>query len=152
MIKAVSHLVLASKNVPVMTKFFSKVFDAESCYENEEFSEFILASGFRVAFFKPLAKNLKYFNAITSRKAISIGVTVDNVDEFYEKLKKKTKSLNISLASKPKDHPWGFRSFLLIDPDLNRWEITQSPSKRGMLKEVPLVRKLKKKSKLKPLH
>ncbi len=144
MIKAVSHLVLATKNVPRMTKFFSRVFDAEACYENEEFSEFILPSGFRVAFFKPLTKNLEHFNATASRKAISIGVTVENVDALYEKLKKKTKAWNISLASKPKDHPWGFRSFLLVDPDSNRWEITQSPSSRGMLKEVPLVRKLKK--------
>ncbi len=68
---------------------------------------------------------------------------------FMRDLKRKP---NISLASKPKDHPWGFRSFLLVDPDLNRWEITQSPSEKGMLKPVPLAGNLKKKLTLVPLH
>jgi uncharacterized glyoxalase superfamily protein PhnB len=33
--------------------------------------------------------------------------------------------------------PWGERSFLLTDPDGNRWEITQSPSADGMLVNRP---------------
>jgi uncharacterized glyoxalase superfamily protein PhnB len=41
----------------------------------------------------------------------------------------------ITISGPPKDHPWGERSFLLTDPDGNRWEITQSPSDNGMLTE-----------------
>jgi len=38
-----------------------------------------------------------------------------------------------STAGEPKEHPWGEKSFLLIDPDGNRWEITESPTPDGIL-------------------
>ena len=40
----------------------------------------------------------------------------------------------LALPGTREDHPWGERSFLLTDPDGNRWEITQAPTDEGMLK------------------
>ena len=39
----------------------------------------------------------------------------------------------IQLSGPPKEHPWGDKSFLVTDPDGNRWEIAQAPSDDGML-------------------
>lgn len=145
MIKSCSHLVIATDDVKEMSDFFSQVFEIKSCYENELFSEFILESEFRIAFFKPIEANKQLFDTSSSRRSISLGITVENVDKTFEKVKNLNMP-NVEIGSKPKDHIWGFRSFVLIDPDKNRWEITQSPTKAGMLKEVDLVKKLQDKS------
>lgn len=143
MIKSCSHLVIATDDVKKMSDFFAQIFEVTSCYENELFSEFILESEFRIAFFKPVEANKKFFDTSSSRRSISLGVTVENVDKTFERVKL-LKELDIEIGSEPKDHIWGFRSFVLLDPDKNRWEITQSPTKSGMLKEVDLVKKLSK--------
>ncbi len=142
MIKGFSHIVIATENVKKMTSFFNEVFEIQACYENDLFSEFILESQFRVAFFKPLEVNKQFFDTASTRSSISLGITVKDVDKTFERVKNLSKKHNLEIGSEPKDHPWGFRSFLLIDPDKNRWEITQSPTQSGMLKEVELVKKL----------
>lgn len=145
MIKNCSHLVIATENVKNMTSFFSEIFEVKSCYENDLFSEFILESEFRVAFFKPVEANKDFFDTKSTRNSISLGVTVSDVDKTFERAKTLQEKHKFEIASKPKDHPWGFRSFLLIDPDGNRWEVTQSPTETGLLKEVELAKNLTEK-------
>ena len=132
MIRACSHLVIATDNVPRMTKFFAKVFATEAHFRNKLFAEFILPSKFRVAFFKPVGPAAKYFESTPNRGGVSFGVTVDNVDAVFE-MAGSMKGDEVQVSGPPKDHPWGEKSFLLIDPDGNRWEITNSPSADGML-------------------
>ncbi len=143
MIKNCSHLVIATDDVKKLSDFFCDVFEVKSCYENDLFSEFILESEFRIAFFKPIEANKQFFDTLSSRKSISLGVTVEDVDKTFEKVKILSKKHDLEIGSEPKDHPWGFRSFVLIDPDKNRWEVTQSPTKTGMLKEIDLAKTLK---------
>jgi uncharacterized glyoxalase superfamily protein PhnB len=57
---------------------------------------------------------------------------VSDVEATYRTLAGMT-GAGIALSGPPKDHPWGEKSFLLTDPDGNRWEITQAPSDDGML-------------------
>lgn len=134
MICACSHLVLATKNVSRMADFFSSVFEIKAHFQNETFVEFILPSKFRVAFFEPTGSTQRYFSIGNARDAVSIGVTVENVDNLYSRIIDLQKSIqNMQVSGSPKNHAWGERSFLLIDPDDNRWEITQSPSIDGLL-------------------
>ncbi len=116
-----------------MTRFFERIFNIPPHYENEEFSEFVLPSGSRVAFFKPTGKTVKYFKSEGDRSGASFGVTVEDVDAFYGNCVAHASEFNIQLSGEPKEHPWGEKSFLLIDGDGNRWEITQSPSADGAL-------------------
>lgn len=138
MIQACSHLVIATNNVLQMDSFFTKIFGIEAHFKNKMFAEFILPSRFRVAFFKPVGPAAKYFKSSATREGVSFGVTVDSVDSVFAKLKE-INDEKIHVSGPPKEHPWGEKSFLMIDPDGNRWEITQSPSKDGMLvpKELP---------------
>jgi uncharacterized glyoxalase superfamily protein PhnB len=65
---------------------------------------------------------------------MSIGVTTKSVDQLFNKTQtKEFQDLGIRVSGPPKEHPWGEKSFLLIDPDGNRWEITEAPSDSGML-------------------
>lgn len=134
MLLAVSHAVLATNDVPRITRFFSEAFALTPHFENDMFSEFVLPSGFRLAFFKPVGKSAKVFSADGPRNTQSMGLTVKNVDEFYTSLLARLDALGGNTEGPPKDHPWGEKSFLLLDCDGNRWEITQSPSTDGMLK------------------
>lgn len=134
MLRACSHLVIATADVPKMTAFFSQLFEARAHFENEMFAEFVLPSRFRVAFFKPVGATVKYFVADGARGHASFGVTSDNVDELHRRATSEDfRARGVSVSGPPKTHPWGERSFLLIDPDGNRWEITESPSQDGML-------------------
>ncbi len=130
MLLAVSHIVLATEDVARITRFFQGGFDLKPYFENEMFSEFVLPSGFRMAFFKPVGKSAKSFSATSDRRAVSYGLSVKNVEESFQKLT----ALGAKTEGPPKDHPWGEKSFLLIDCDGNRWEVVQSPSESGMLK------------------
>jgi uncharacterized glyoxalase superfamily protein PhnB len=58
---------------------------------------------------------------------------VKDVDDLYQKVLSQDQDYHLQTSGPPKDHPWGERSFLLIDPDGNRWEVTQSPTDKGML-------------------
>lgn len=129
MIKACSHLVIASSNVSAMREFFVSLFQAKPHFSNDEFCEFVLASHFRVAFFKPVGKSALFFSLPQDRSQVAYGVTVENVEEVYSR----ALQLRLQVSGAPKDHPWGEKSFLLIDPENNRWEIAQSPSRDGML-------------------
>ena len=131
---ACSHVVLASADVPRITSFFSQAFGIAPRFENAMFSEFVLPSKFRVAFFKPVGPSARTFDAAAERTASALGVTVDDVDASYRALVELADA-SIVLSGPPKDHPWGERSFLLTDPDGNRWEIAQSPSAGGMLED-----------------
>jgi len=134
MLLAVSHAVLATEDVPRITRFFIDVFSLKPHFENDMFSEFVLPSGFRLAFFKPVGKSAKVFSASGPRNTMSFGLTVKNVDEFYKTIESRT---DCKTEGPPKDHPWGEKSFLLLDCDGNRWEITQSPSADGMIPSRP---------------
>ena len=137
MILACSHSVLATSNVPAITRFFATAFDVAPVFENEAFSEFVLPSRFRVAFFTPTGTAAKVFDAAASRSAGALGVTVRDVDAMFARLESLRDAFVFTLSGPPKNHPWGERSFLLTDPDGNRWEIAQAPSDDGML--VPLA-------------
>jgi uncharacterized glyoxalase superfamily protein PhnB len=129
---ACSHVVLASDDVPRITSFFHHAFGVAPRFENAMFSEFVLPSKFRVAFFKPVGPSARTFRATADRTAGALGVTVADVDATYRTLADLT-GFPIQLSGPPKEHPWGEKSFLLTDPDGNRWEIAQSPSASGML-------------------
>ena len=130
MLLACSHLVLSSSDVPRITKTFGAAFELAPHFANDMFAEFVLPSGFRIAFFKPVGPTAKTFTTSADRSTSSIGITVDDVDAVHAVVSKLDECI---VSGVPKDHPWGERSFLLTDPDGNRWEITQSPSPSGML-------------------
>jgi catechol 2,3-dioxygenase-like lactoylglutathione lyase family enzyme len=130
---ACSHVILASDDVPRIARFFREAFEVEAHYENDLFADFVLPSKFRVAFFKPVGASAKAFRAEADRDGCAFGATVAAVDGVYERLTAMADRFPIRLSGPPKDHPWGERSFLLTDPDGNRWEITQSPAADGML-------------------
>lgn len=129
-----SHLTLASADVPRMTRFFSEAFEVEPHFENEMFAEFVLPSLFRLAFFVPVGASAKSFRAEADRDGSAFGVTVTDVDATYARLLGMGERFALTLSGPPKEHPWGEKSFLLTDPDGNRWEIAQSPSDDGMLR------------------
>jgi hypothetical protein len=129
-----SHLVLATSDVPRITRFFAEAFELPPYFENEMFSEFVLASGYRIAFFVPVGASARSFRAEAERDGCSHGVTVADVDHVHRRLLLLSERFDMKLSGPPKDHPWGEKSFLLTDPDDNRWEITQTPSADGMLR------------------
>lgn len=133
MILAASHLVLATADVPAITKFFVDVFELTPAFENDMFSEFVLPSKFRIAFFKPVGPSAQSFDAAAARNAGAVGLTVADVDAVYERLEQMRDAFTHRLSGPPREHPWGEKSFLMTDPDGNRWEITESPSADGLL-------------------
>jgi uncharacterized glyoxalase superfamily protein PhnB len=132
MILTCSHVVLASEDVPRITRFFSQTFAISPQFENDMFAEFVLPSRFRLAFFKPVGASARTFRAASDRAACAFGITVTDVEAIYGALGRMSDS-GIELSGPPKEHPWGEKSFLLTDPDGNRWEVTQSPSADGLL-------------------
>ena len=136
MILAVSHCVIATDDVSRLTRFFEKVFEIVPHFENDQFSEFVLPSKFRVAFFKPVGPASRFFSTKkgdSDRASLSLGITVKEIDKLFEHVEQTMPLFGHSVSGPPKDHPWGEKSFLLIDPDGNRWEVTQSPTESGML-------------------
>lgn len=132
MLLACSHVVLASADVPRITRFFAAAFDVAPAFENDMFSEFVLPSKFRIAFFKPVGASAKTFSAEADRRGTALGLTVADVDAAYAAISALA-GFALELSGPPKEHPWGEKSFLLTDPDGNRWEVAQSPSRDGML-------------------
>jgi len=132
MLRACSHVVIASADVPRITRFFASAFSVTPAFENEMFAEFVLPSKFRVAFFKPVGASARTFNAEADRRGSALGVTVADVDAAYQTISTLA-GFPIELSGPPKEHPWGEKSFLLTDPDGNRWEVAQAPSDSGML-------------------
>jgi uncharacterized glyoxalase superfamily protein PhnB len=132
MLLACAHVLLASEDVPRITTFFRRAFDVTPAFENEMFSEFVLPSRFRVAFFKPVGASARRFRAAAERDGSALGLTVTDVDTAYRSIEALGDAA-IQTSGPPKDHPWGEKSFLLTDPDGNRWEVVQSPSQDGML-------------------
>jgi catechol 2,3-dioxygenase-like lactoylglutathione lyase family enzyme len=129
-----SHVVLASGDVPRITQFFAQAFGVAPHFQNDMFSEFVLPSRFRLAFFKPVGASARTFRVSADRGGSALGLTVSDVDAVFRSVSA-LQGFPIELSGPPKDHPWGERSFLLTDPDGNRWEIAQSPSADGMLEE-----------------
>jgi uncharacterized glyoxalase superfamily protein PhnB len=132
MLLACSHVVLASDEVARITRFFGEAFGVLPAFENDMFSEFVLPSKFRVAFFKPVGASARTFRAAADRMGSALGVTVSDVEATHRTIAALS-GYTIELSGPPKAHPWGEKSFLLTDPDGNRWEIAQSPSPGGML-------------------
>jgi uncharacterized glyoxalase superfamily protein PhnB len=134
---ACSHLLVATDDVPGMTRFFARAFDIAPRFENDMFSEFVLPSKFRVAFFKPVGKSSATFRAAADRGGSAFGLTVDDVDALHARVDAMAAEFRLAISGPPKEHPWGEKSFLLTDGDGNHWEIAQSPSPDGMLTERP---------------
>ena len=132
-LRAASHLVIATADVPTITRFFAEAFGVAPAFENDMFSEFVLPSKFRIAFFKPVGASAASFDAGASRKGSAVGLTVADVDDAFATLEVLRDRFAHQLSGPPKEHPWGEKSFLLTDPDGNRWEITQTPSPDGLL-------------------
>lgn len=133
MILAASHLVLATSDVARITRFFVEAFGITPVFENDMFSEVVLPSKFRLAFFKPVGASALSFDATASRAGSAVGLTVHSVDEAFARIDALGDRFTHRVSGPPKDHPWGQKSFLLTDPDGNRWEITQTPTKDGRL-------------------
>lgn len=133
MLLACSHAVLSSADVPRITRFFEQAFGVAPAFANNEFAEFVLSSRFRIAFFVPTGPTVKAFSVDGDRSGGSLGLTVRDVNAVHTRLETMHASFPFTLSGPPKDHPWGERSFLLTDPDGNRWEITQTPNEAGML-------------------
>lgn len=131
---ACSHLVLASADVPRMTRFFRDAFDLEPHFANDLFVDFVLPSRFRIAFFQPVGASARTFRSAADRDAVAYGLTVSDVDAAHARLAGLAEAYAIVLSGPPRDHPWGERSFLLTDPEGNRWEIAQTPHPDGMLR------------------
>lgn len=109
-------------------------FQIKPHYANKQFAEFILPHGFRIAFFAAIGKTSDYFAAEGERHFASIGVTTRCIDRLYGKaISPEYVAIGVKVSGPPKEHPWGEKSFLLIDPDGNRWEIADAPSESGML-------------------
>ncbi|MBM3778367.1 MAG: VOC family protein [Acidimicrobiia bacterium] len=132
MLLAASHLLIATDDVPRITAFFADAFEMTPHFANEMFSEFVLPSRFRLAFFKPVGASARSFQAEAGRGASAVGLTVTDVDSLYGRLASKAGE-GLTLSGPPKEHPWGEKSFLLTDMDGNRWEITEAPAADGML-------------------
>jgi uncharacterized glyoxalase superfamily protein PhnB len=135
MLLACSHLLVATGDVPKMTRFFARAFDATPKFENDMFSEFVLPSKFRLAFFKPVGASASTFHAASDRGGAAVGLTVDDVDAVHARIIAMAGEFRLAISGPPKEHPWGEKSFLLTDGDGNRWEVAQSPSPDGMLTE-----------------
>ena len=128
-----SHTVITTDDVSLITNFWRSLLTMEPHFENKGFSEFILPSGFRFAFFLPTGTAGKHFSSSGNRDHISLGLTVNKIDKVYQEVLALSSTFECSTAGAPKEHPWGEKSFLLIDPDGNRWEITESPTPDGIL-------------------
>jgi predicted enzyme related to lactoylglutathione lyase len=133
MLLACSHVTLTSNDVRRAFRFLEAAFGLQPKFLNDEFGEVVLASGFRLAIFKVLGRTQEYFDASGNRGTLALGMTVADVDAAYRRIEPLLTEFQARVSGPPKDHPWGERSFLLIDPDGNRFEITRSPSPRGML-------------------
>ena len=129
MLLACSHLVLASADVPRITQFFGDAFAVTPHFANDLFAEFVLASGFRVAFFKLVGASATLFSAAAERTGSAIGVTVDDVDAAHAAVirldirpgERTAEGSSVGRAQLPADRSHG-----------NRWEVTQSPGGGGM--------------------
>lgn len=130
---ACSHAVFATADVPRMMRFVEEAFGLAPRFENAEFGEFVLPSGFRLAFFLATGPAARFFAAASDRRGSALGVTVAGVDALHARLSPRAAALGLALSGPPKTHPWGEKSFLLVDPDGNNWEIAESPSPSGML-------------------
>ena len=133
-VAAASHAVLASPGVPRMMRFFEALLQLAPNFENRAFGEFILPSGFRLAFFRAEGKAARFFDEDANRGGSSIGLTVHDIEGLHKRLLELADAdADVEISGPPKEHPWGERSFLLVDPDGNRWEITESVQDGGML-------------------
>ncbi len=133
--RACSHVTLTSSDVPRQLAFLRAAFGLAPKFANDEFGEVVLASGFRIAVFRVVGKTREFFREDGERGTVALGVTVDDVDAAYARIEPLLESHGARVGGPPKDHPWGERSFLLVDPDGNRWEVTRTPdgSSDGML-------------------
>ncbi|MFG0319309.1 MAG: VOC family protein [Planctomycetota bacterium JB042] len=133
--RACSHVTLTSPDVPRQLAFLQAAFGLSPKFANEEFGEVVLASGFRIAVFRVVGKTRDFFREDGERGTVALGVTVDDVDAAFARIEPLVASHGARVSGPPKDHPWGERSFLLVDPDGNRWEVTRTPggSSDGML-------------------
>lgn len=129
MILACSHVVIAVTDVAASTALFASLFEIAPYFESKDFAEFVLPSRHRIAFFRPVGSAAKYFQSTGERHHLSLGITVRDVEALHQK----ALSLGVQVSGPPKEHPWGEKSFLLLDKDGTRWEITESPSADGML-------------------
>ncbi len=137
-ILACSHLVVATEDVRRALRFLELLGAGPPHFENSEFGEIVLPSRFRIAFFRVVGPVTKFFATDGKRHHHSFGITVSNVAEAHAVLTgPDASSLGVKVSGPPKVHPWGEASFLALDPDGNRWEITESPSKDGMLVNRP---------------
>lgn len=116
--------------------FVRDVFGVAPHYENADFGEFVLPSGFRLAIFRATGPAAKFFSPEGPRGACALGLTVTDVDALYRAIEQRLAELGAAVSGPPKAHPWGEKSFLLVDPDGNRWEIAQSPTADGKLVDL----------------
>lgn len=133
-ILACSHLVVATNDVRRSLRFLEILGAGSPHFENAEFGEIVLKSRFRIAFFRVVGPAKKFFATDGPRHHHSFGITVSDVAEAHTALvADEAIAMGVTVSGEPKAHPWGEKSFLAIDPDGNRWEITEAPARDGML-------------------
>jgi catechol 2,3-dioxygenase-like lactoylglutathione lyase family enzyme len=130
---ACSHALLVSSDVPRTMATLRELFELKTHFENADFGEFVLPSGFRLAVFRPTGVAGKWFTEGAQRGGVALGLTVPDVDALWARIQPRLEALGLQVSGPPKEHPWGEKSFLLVDADGNRWEVAQSPSADGML-------------------
>src|SRR5688572_19688223 len=101
---ACSHLVLATDDVVAATAFFRNAFETTPRFENDMFSDFVLPSGFRVAFFKPVGPSATTFRASADRGSCAFGITVADIDAVYARLESMRADSKLQLSGPPKEH------------------------------------------------
>lgn len=62
-----SHLVITTKDVALITDYWSELLEIEPHFQNKGFSEFVLPSGLRFAFFLPTGKSGQHFSSESDR-------------------------------------------------------------------------------------
>lgn len=137
MILACSHVLLTTRDVPRMLAFLEHCFGLKPVFANDAFGECVTSSGFRIAVFTVVGRVAEHFTADAGRGTVALGVTVADVDAFFADIEPRLAAHGARTAGPPKEHPWGEKSFLLFDPDGNRWEIAQSPTPHGGLVDRP---------------
>ena len=98
---ACSHALLVSDDVPRMMAFVKRAFRLDAHFENPDFGEFVLPSGFRLAIFRATGAAGKFFDAKGTRGAASLGFTVTDVDAFYRELEPALEPLGATHCDEP---------------------------------------------------
>jgi uncharacterized glyoxalase superfamily protein PhnB len=106
---------LVTKNVPVLTEFYSKVLGVQA--EGNDVHAELKTEGAGISIFS--VEGMESMAPLSMRGAgygsVTLMFEVEDVDAEYERLK----TLGVDWVMLPTSHPWGSRSLWFRDPDGN---------------------------------